>query len=69
MATNGTAGTLKARSMSGRRRRMIHTPAHTRMNANNVPMLVISPTTSSGMNAPKIDVKTKKSMFDLYGVR
>src|SRR5207248_10994949 len=32
------------------------------------PMLVISPTTSSGMNAAKIPVNTKKSTLDLYGV-
>ena len=36
---------------SGRRTRMIQTPAQTRMNANSVPMLVISPTMLSGRNA------------------
>ena len=51
--------------MSGRRTRMIHTPAHTSMNANSVPMLVISPTMSSGKKAAKSDVKTKNSMLDL----
>src|ERR1051325_11748987 len=48
---------------------MIQTPMHTRMNANSVPMLVISPTTSSGMKAANSPVNTKNSMFDLYGVR
>ncbi len=39
------------------------------MNAKSVPMLVISPTMLSGRNAANNDVKTKNSMFDLYGVR
>src|SRR5262249_47299773 len=69
VAMTGTAGTLNARSRSGRFLRMIHTPAHTRMNANSVPMLVISPTMSSGRNAANSDVNTKNSRFDLYGVR
>ena len=68
-ATTGSNGTVKPRSSSGRRTRMIHTPAQTSMNANSVPMLVISPTMSPGTNAPKSAVNTKNSMFDLYGVR
>jgi hypothetical protein len=44
---------------------MIQTPAQTSMKAKSVPMLVISPTTSSGTNAAKIPVKIKKSRFDL----
>ena len=48
---------------------MTHTPMLTRMNAKSVPMLVMSPTTSSGTNAAKRPVKPKKSQFDLYGVR
>jgi len=67
-ATTGSAGTMKPRGTSGRRTRMTHTPAHTRMNANSVPMLVISPTTLSGTNAPKSAVKKKKMMFDFHGV-
>ncbi len=47
---------------------MIQTPMHTRMNANSVPMLVISPTMSPGMKAAKSPVKTKKIMFDFHGV-
>ena len=65
MATTGNAGTRNPRSISGRRTRMIQTPMQTKMNANNVPILVISPTMSSGMNAAKIEVKTKKSRLDL----
>ena len=48
---------------------MIHTPAQTSMKANRVPMLVISPTMSSGMKAANSEVKKKKRTFDLYGVR
>ena len=48
---------------------MIQTPAHTNMKAKSVPMLVISPDTSAGTNAANKPVKTKNSMFDLYGVR
>ena len=68
VATTGSAGTAKPRGISGRRTRMIQTPAHTSMNANSVPMLVISPTMSPGMNAAKSPVSTKNIMFDFYGV-
>ena len=68
-ATTGSAGTVNPRGRSGRRERMIHTPAHTSMKANSVPMLVISPTMSPGTNAAKSAVNTKKTTFDLYGVR
>src|ERR1044071_9370631 len=67
--TNGTAGTLKARGSSGERRRRIQTPIQTRIKANSVPILVISPTMSSGRNAANNEVKTKNSMLDLYGVQ
>src|SRR5258707_2985634 len=66
--TTGTAGALNDLGSSGRRLRRIHTPAHTRMNANSVPMLVISPTMSPGMNAPNSAVNTKNSMLDFHGV-
>src|SRR5919108_3327392 len=69
VATSGAAGTRNARSNSGCFTRMIHTPAQTRMNANNVPILVISPVTSAGTNAASAPVKTKNSMFDFHGVR
>ena len=39
------------------------------MNANKVPMLVISPTTSPGMKAANAPVNTKKRRFDFHGVR
>ena len=68
VATSGTAGTRNPRGISGRRTRRIHTPAHTSMNANSVPMLVISPTMSPGTKAANSAVNTKKSRFDLYGV-
>ena len=38
------------------------------MNANNVPMLVISPETSAGTNAANSPVNTKMIMLDLCGV-
>src|SRR4030095_9455143 len=66
--TNGNAGTVKPRGISGRRFRMIQTPAQTSMNANSVPILVISPTMLSGRKAANSEVNTKNNMFDLYGV-
>ena len=68
IATSGSAGTVNLRGISGRLTRMIQTPAHTSMKANNVPMLVISPTMSPGMNAAKSPVSTKNRTFDFYGV-
>ena len=68
MATTGSAGTVKPRGMSGRRTRMIHTPAQTSMKANSVPMLVISPTMFSGMKPAKAAVRKKNRMFDFHGV-
>src|SRR4030095_4507697 len=66
--TTGTEGTLNCLGISGCFTLIIHTPAQTRMNANKVPILVISPTTSAGMNpANKADI-TKNIMLDLYGV-
>src|SRR2546430_2673499 len=47
---------------------MIQTPAQTSMKAKSVPMLVISPETSAGINAANKPVKMKNNMFDLYGV-
>src|SRR5256714_15691657 len=69
IATSGAAGTRNPRSSSGFRTRMIQTPAQTRMNANNVPMLVISPVTSAGTKAASAPVEKKKSMFDFPCVR
>src|SRR5437764_537888 len=53
MGTNGTIGVLKALGRSGILLRITHTPIHTRIKANKVPMLVISPTTRAGTNAAK----------------
>src|SRR5689334_3997786 len=69
MGTRGTSGVLNPRFTSGSVLRMMMTPAHTRINANNVPMLVMSPTISPGTNAENTPTKRNKSMFDLYGVR
>src|SRR2546421_13067146 len=67
--TTGAAGTRNPRSSSGLRTRMIQIPAQTRMKANKVPILVISPVTSAGTNAASRPVNTKNNMFDLEGVR
>src|SRR3954451_13303778 len=68
VAVKGTAGVLNWRCASGFFTRIIHTPAHTSIKANSVPILVISPTTSAGINPANKDAKTKNIMFDLYGV-
>src|ERR1700743_3401569 len=68
IATTGKNLTLKSRCKSGLRTRRIQTPAHTRMNAKSVPMLVISPTMLSGRKAANSEVKTKNSMLDFHGV-
>ena len=68
VATTGTAGVLNGLGISGCFTRMIHTPIQTRINANNVPILVISPTISAGIKpANKADI-TKNIRLDLYGV-
>src|SRR5260370_37273159 len=64
VATSGAAGTRNARSSSGCFTRMIHTPAQTRMNANNVPMLVISPVTSAGGNTRGAAGGKKEKQFE-----
>ena len=68
IATNPTAGTLNPLLISGCFLRMIHTPAHTSMKANKVPILVISPTMSPGMKAAKLPTNIKNIQFDLNGV-
>src|SRR5829696_7744658 len=69
IGTTGTHGVLKWRGASGSVLRIIITPAHTSINANKVPMLVISPAISPGTNAAKNPTKTKRIRLDLYGVR
>lgn len=68
MGTRGTIGVLNCRGAFGFFTRNIQMPAQTRINANNVPILVISPTISPGINAAKAPTKTKNNKFDLYGV-
>src|SRR2546423_5763966 len=69
VATNGAAGTRNPRSSSGCFTRMIHTPAQTRMNANNVPMLVISPVTSAGPSGAGGPGENKKKNVGFLGLR
>ena len=68
MGTNGTIGVLNALGRSGIFLRITHTPIHTRMNANNVPILVISPTTSAGMKAAKALTNNMNSKLLFAGV-
>jgi hypothetical protein len=56
----GTIGVLKPLTILGFRTLIIHTPAHTRMNAKRVPMLVISPATLPGMKAANNPTKRKE---------
>lgn len=66
IGTNGTHGVLKALGASGWVLRMTNTPIQTRIKANKVPILVISPTTRAGINAAKRLTKiiNKKLFFD-----
>ena len=66
---NGTKGVLKARGASGILFRIIITPTHTRINANSVPILVISPTTRAGTKAANRLTKSIKRKLFLAGVR
>src|SRR6266487_6284185 len=68
IGTKGTNGVLNCLCISGFFTLSIHIPAHTSMNANKVPMLVISPTISPGTNAAKDPTNKKNIQFDLYGV-
>lgn len=51
IGTKGTQGVLKALGASGKVFLITRTPRHTSINANRVPILVISPTTRAGINA------------------
>lgn len=68
MGISGTKGVLKARGASGIFTRKIITPTQTNIKANNVPILVISPTTLPGTNAANKLTNTANSMLDLKGV-
>lgn len=66
--TIGTNGVLKGRTNVGFDFLKIITPAHTKINANKVPMLVKSPATLPGINAAKAPTNANKTQFDLKGV-
>ena len=65
IGTNGTNGVLNWRGRSGSDLRRIIIPTQTKINANNVPILVMSPTTSPGTNAANAPTKIKNKIFDL----
>src|SRR5947199_9388029 len=67
--TTGAAGTRNPRSSSGLRTRMIQIPAQTRMKANNVPILVVSPVTSAGTNAARTPVNLNNTTTYVEGLR
>src|SRR5690554_6684642 len=64
----GTSGTRKALGAFGIVFRSTNTPRQTNINANKVPILVISPTTLPGTKAANKLMNTKKNKFDLKGV-
>src|SRR5688572_27828440 len=64
----GTIGVRKARGISGIFFRITHTPIQTNMNANNVPILVISPTTLAGTKAAKALTNNIKNRLFFAGV-
>ena len=68
IGTSGTNGVLNARGNSGIFLLITHTPIQTKMNANKVPMLVISPTTRAGTKAAKRLTKTMNSKLLFEGV-
>src|SRR5712692_1380341 len=69
MGTNGTHGVLNGRSISGLRRRITHTPAHTITNASNVPMLTISSSTLIGSDAANAATNVPTVSEEIQGVR
>src|SRR5260221_14188730 len=69
MGRKGTSGVLNGRGALGFFLRITRMLAHTITKANNVPMLVILPTTFSGRNAENGATKHMKSIFERQGVR
>ena len=65
IGTKGTSGVLKPLLSSGLLTRIIQTPAETRINANNVPILVISPTISWGTKQANNPTNKKNKRLDL----
>lgn len=68
IGTTGTKGVLKALGASGIFFRITKTPMQTKMKANSVPMLVISPTTLAGTKAANKLTKTRNSKLLFAGV-
>ena len=66
--TIGTNGVLKGRTKVGFDFLNIIIPAHTKINANKVPILVKSPATLPGIKAAKAPTKANNTQFDLNGV-
>src|SRR5438552_4331234 len=65
----GTSGVLNGRGALGFFLRITRILAHTITKANNVPILVILPTTFSGRKAEKGATKHMKRRFERHGVR
>jgi hypothetical protein len=61
----GTRGVLKALGASGWVFLMIITPAQTRIKANKVPILVISPTTCPGTKAANSPTNKQKIKLEI----
>src|SRR5450432_2286459 len=68
MGTSGTRGVRNGRAISGWRQPKIHTPAHTRTKASNVPMLTISSSTLMGRDAAKMATKIPTVNVEIQGV-
>ncbi len=68
IGTNGTNGVLNSRFISGSVFLNTITETQTKINANKVPILVISPTISPGTKAANAPTITKMTRFALYGV-
>src|ERR1043165_3104255 len=64
----GTIGVLNALGNSGIFLRITQTPIHTNMKANNVPILVISPTTLAGTKAANALTNSMKNKLFFAGV-
>ena len=68
IGTTGTNGVLNALGASGILFLNISTPIQTRIKANNVPILVISPTTLAGTKAANRLTNTRNNRLLLAGV-
>ena len=66
--TIGTKGVLNGRTNVGFDFLKIIIPAHTKINANKVPILVKSPATLPGIKAANAPTKANNTQFDLNGV-